>query len=175
MPDISLRPARLNELSVLVSIDDDACSLYAEHGLEILLPPTHPFTVAERTLWQSALGQSSVYLALDTALTPIGFAALSLLDGAAYLDQLSVRRSTMQRGIGRQLLQAAIAWTRANKLPALTLTTYSHLPFNRPFYERHGFRALSDSEISPGLAHHLGEQRRYLPMPEQRIAMRALI
>ena len=169
--DLTLRTARPDELSVLVSIDDTA-TLYAEHGLAIVLPDTHPFTVAERALWSSALHQASVYLALDAAQEPIGFAAVTLLDDAAYLDQLSVRRRAMRRGVGRQLLQTAIEWARAQGQRALALTTYQHLPFNRPFYERHGFQLLAAADITPGLAHHLEEQRRSLPLPNERVAMR---
>jgi GNAT superfamily N-acetyltransferase len=170
--DLTIRTARADELPVLVSIDDDASTLYAEWGLALALPPTHPFTVAERALWRSSLEQGSVYLALDAAHQPLGFAALALLDGAAYLDQLSVRRTAMRRGVGRQLLQVAIDWARSQSQPALTLTTYNHLAFNSPFYERHGFQVLAPAEPTPGLVHHLEEQRRYLPLPEQRVAMR---
>jgi hypothetical protein len=45
---------------VLVAIDDDACTLYAEQGIELVLPDQHPFTVAERALWQSALDHGIV-------------------------------------------------------------------------------------------------------------------
>jgi GNAT superfamily N-acetyltransferase len=170
--DLTIRTARADELPVLVSIDDDAATLYADWGLELTLPPTHPFSVAERALWSGALERGSVYLALDGAGDPIGFAALALLDGAAYLDQLSVRRRAMRRGVGGRLLEAAIDWARSQSQRALALTTYNHLSFNRPFYERHGFQILADAEVTPGLVHHLEEQRRYLPMPEERVAMR---
>jgi GNAT superfamily N-acetyltransferase len=170
--DLAIRTAREDELPVLVSIDDDAASLYAEQGLELALPDTHPFSVAERALWSGALERGSVYIALDGARRPVGFAALGLLDDAAYLDQLSVRRAAMRRGVGRGLLEHAIEWARSQSQRALTLTTYNHLPFNRAFYERHGFRILADAEVTPGLVHHLAEQRRYLPMPQERVAMR---
>jgi GNAT superfamily N-acetyltransferase len=170
--DPAIRPARADELDVLVAIDDDASTLYAEWGLAITLPPTHPFSVAERELWLRALEGSGVYLALDPAQQPIGFAAVALLDDVAYLDQLSVLHIAMRRGVGSRLLQAAISWARSRALPALTLTTYDHLPFNRPFYERHGFQVLTPAELTTGLVHHLDEQRRYLPRPDQRIAMR---
>jgi GNAT superfamily N-acetyltransferase len=170
--DLPIRTARVDELTVLVSIDEDAASLYAENGLELVLSDTHPFTVAERALWRTALEQRSAYFALDGVGEPIGFAALTLLDGAAYLDQLSVRRRAMRRGVGRRLLEVGIDWARSQSQPALTLTTYRHLPFNRPFYERHGFRVLRDEEVTAGLAHHLAEQRRYLPLPDERVAMR---
>jgi GNAT superfamily N-acetyltransferase len=173
--DPTIRTARADELPVLAAIDDDASTLYAEWGLALTLPPTHPFSVAERALWRAALERGCVYLALVADQQPIGFAAVAPLDGAAYLDQLSVRRTAMRRGAGSHLLQAAITWARSGALPALTLTTYDHLPFNRPFYERHGFRVLTPTEITPGLVHHLDEQRRYLPAPEQRVAMRLLL
>jgi GNAT superfamily N-acetyltransferase len=171
MNDPTIRTARADELSVLVAIDDDAATLYAEHGLDLLLPETHPFTVAECALWRGALERGSVYFALEGAGEPIGFAALALLDGAAYLDQLSVLRRAMRRGVGRRLLEVAIDWARAEGQRALTLTTYRHLPFNRPFYERCGFRVLGDDEVTAGLERHLEEQRRYLPMPGERVAM----
>jgi GNAT superfamily N-acetyltransferase len=166
-----IRSARTDELDVLVAIDDDAGTLYASAGLPLSFVPTHPFAVAERERWSIALERGSVYLALDDALQPIGFAALDVLDGAAYLDQLSVRVGAMRRGVGGRLLRSAVDWACSHGLPSVTLTTYAHLPFNRPFYERLGFRALPVADHTPGLAHHLEEQRRYLPLPEQRIAM----
>lgn len=172
MNDPILRLARPDELPALVSIDDDAATLYAEFGLVLALSDTHPFTIAERALWSDALARHSVYLALDEAREPIGFAALSPLDGVAYLDQLAVRRRAMRRGVGRRLLEAAIDWARHQGQRALTLTTYNHLPFNRAYYERHGFELLLPEAVPPGLRHHLEEQRRALPLPEQRVAMR---
>jgi hypothetical protein len=47
-----------------------------------------------------------------------------------------------------------------------------HLPFNRPYYERHGFVVVSERECGPGVLHHLEEQRRALPAPHERVAMR---
>jgi len=51
--------------------------------------------------------------------------------------------------MGRRLLQLALSLTAP---AALLLTTYAHLPFNRPYYERFGF---------------------VLPDPHQRVAMAA--
>ncbi len=157
---------------MLVAIDEDAAELYAQSGIPLVLAADHPFSVAERALWTSSLEQGFCHIAVDGSGNPVGFAALAELDGTAYLDQLSVRLSAMRRGVGSRLLEAAIGWARARQHPSLTLTTYSHLPFNRPFYERRGFAILAGADVTPGLAHHLDEQRRHLPLPEQRIAMR---
>ena len=45
-----------------------------------------------------------------------------------------------------------VAWARTRRLPAVTLTTFRHLPWNAPFYQRLGFRILSSHERTPGLA-----------------------
>lgn len=36
-------------------------------------------------------------------------------------------------------------------VPALTLTTFTDVPWNAPYYLRCGFRVLDDEEIGPGL------------------------
>jgi hypothetical protein len=33
----------------------------------------------------------------------------------------------------------------------LTLTTFTHVPWNAPYYERLGFRPLPEAELTPGL------------------------
>jgi hypothetical protein len=53
------------------------------------------------------------------------------------------------------------------------LTTYAHLPWNRPFYESAGFVVVPVSECPPEMVAILDDQRRWLPAPDQRIAMRA--
>jgi len=93
------------------------------------------------------------------------------IDGAPYLEQLSIRRTAMRQGLGRRLLQHAIAW--AGDEP-LWLTTYGHIPWNRPFYERHGFVIVPESACPPGMVAILDDQRRALPAPEERIAMRRI-
>ncbi len=156
----------------VVRIDDDATALYAEAGLELVLGASHPFSRAEQARWLRSAELGRLFFAVNAAGTRVGFAALDALDGAAYLDQLSVRRSAMRRGAGRFLLEHALAWAEGSGHTAVWLTTYGHLPWNVPFYARHGFQLVSEAECGPGVGHHLDEQRRWLPLPEQRVAMR---
>lgn len=162
-----------DDWSAIVSIDDDASALYAEAGIALGLGVDHPFVLAEQARWRSSLERGGVVLAVDAEQRGVGFAALAELDGAAYLDQLSVRRRAMRKGLGRRLLRAAVEWARAGGHGVLTLTTYRHLAWNAPFYAKEGFRPLAEDELTPGIAHHLEEQRRWLPLPHQRVAMAA--
>jgi hypothetical protein len=65
----------------------------------------------------------------------------------------------------------AISLCRQRGEQELWLTTYSHVPWNRPFYERIGFELAAAQQCGPELCETLQEQRRHLPEPEQRIAM----
>lgn len=55
-----------------------------------------------------------------------------------------------RRGLGRTLLDTAAAWAEQRGLAALTLTTYSDVPWNAPYYERLGFQIMAETQISDG-------------------------
>jgi hypothetical protein len=46
------------------------------------------------------------------------------------------------------------------------------VPWNRPFYEREGFDVVPATDCPTEIVAILDEQRRWLPAPEQRVAMR---
>ena len=62
-----------------------------------------------------------------------------------------VDMGSARRGLGRTLLEHAARRAAADGLPALTLTTFEHVPWNAPYYARLGFRILDDAEVTPGL------------------------
>lgn len=153
----------------MVSIDVDACSLYDQAGLDANLGPEHPYSVAERACWTRCAREGNAFVAGPPGAPPVGLLVMDRIDGAAYLEQLSIRRAAMRQGLGRHLLARAIAW--AGREP-LWLTTYAHVPWNRPFYERYGFVTIPEPACPPGIVAVLDDQRRALPAPDQRIAMR---
>ncbi len=77
----------------------------------------------------------------------------------------------MRRGIGTSLLRRAIAWAAADSSSRLWLTTWAHVPWNAPFYARHGFVAHPEAACGPELRAILRRQREVLPDPDRRIAM----
>jgi GNAT superfamily N-acetyltransferase len=168
----SIHTAQPDELGILCAIDEEASLLFPAHGIKLDLSPEHEFARAEQARWLRAAERGRVFVAVDAAEARLGFAALDLVDGEPYLEQLAVRAVAMRRGIGAALLARAEAWAKAQAGSALWLTTYSHLPFNRPYYERHGYLLVAEEDCGPGILHHLAEQRRYLPAPAERIAMR---
>jgi GNAT superfamily N-acetyltransferase len=170
-----IRLATPSQLDDLRDIDDDASALFLAHGVVLELPPEHEFARAEQARWLRAAELERAFVAVDAAGASFGFATLGLVDGEPYLDEIAVRAAAMRRGIGAALLGRALEWARAQQGSSLWLTTYSHLPFNRPYYERHGFVVVPEADCGPEIVHHLAEQRLYLPAPSERVAMRRLL
>lgn len=164
----SVRCANPDELDMLVVIDEAASELYRNAGLAVELALDHPFVVAEKLRWASAIEQRLAHVAVNGQDMPVGFATLRCVDGQPYLDQLAVLPDYMRRGVGTLLLNVAISWSAGR---SLWLTTYSHFPWNRPYYEKHGFVIQEDDECGDELCAVLLNQRSALPDPDQRIAM----
>jgi GNAT superfamily N-acetyltransferase len=169
--DILFRAGDPADLATLLEIDLDASVLFERAGLFLDLPETHEFSVSERRNLRASLDAGTSLIAMDLRGQPVGFIALGLRDGLPYIEQISVRVSHMQRGIGSALLDTAFHTFASRRATALWLTTYDHLPWNREFYERNGFVRVPETGYGPDLRADLDFQRRWLPLPAQRVAM----
>lgn len=167
--EFSLRHVRPAELAELVRIDDAAGTLYEKVGIVFDFSWDHPFARAEVARWGRAIESGLAQVAVDREENLLGFITLELVDDAPYIDQLSVHPMAMRRGIGSALVWHAIRWSGSRPL---WLTTYSHVPWNAPYYGRgFGFIAVPESECGPDLRSKLESERSILPHPELRTAM----
>jgi len=167
MTKFTFQKAQPSDLARLVSIDNQACEIYAEAGLHFDLAEDHPFVLSESKRWQKAINNGLVDVALDAKGEIVAFAACGYVDGLPYLDQLSVLPSHMRKGVGRALLQQAKKWSQSE----LWLTTYDHLPWNRPYYQSHGFEVVSPEHWGNEMTEIINEQRLALPKPNERVVM----
>jgi GNAT superfamily N-acetyltransferase len=78
---------------------------------------------------------------------PIGFIVTGPVGAHRHVHQLSVRRAHGRRGVGSALLSAAVG--RAD-VP-VTLTTFTHVPWNAPWYFARGFELFDASGWGPEL------------------------
>ena len=95
----------------------------------------------------------------------------SWVDGLAYLQEIDVLPDHGRRGIGTSLIHAVCEWAQFKKVAAVTLTTFRHLPWNAPFYERLGFRSLTQDELTSGLDAILADEAENGLDKTKRVAM----
>ncbi|MTE17907.1 GNAT family N-acetyltransferase [Streptomyces sp. TRM43335] len=91
------------------------------------------------------------WVAADDADAPVAYLIADRVDGNLHVEQVSVHPGSARRGIGRSLLDHLAGHALSVRAPALTLTTFTEVPWNAPYYTRCGFRPLDDGELTPGL------------------------
>lgn len=102
----------------------------------------------------------------------LGFVHVIELDGRHHLDALAVRPHAQRRGYGTRLLNAACGVVADAGGDELTLTTFDHVPWNRPWYEQRGFEALTEPLPGPLAAVRAAERDAGLDDHGPRVVMR---
>lgn len=146
MPPL-VRAARDEDLPALREIERASGRRYRDFGLDQVAD--HEPTPIEAL--STYAGGGRAWVAVEPDDVPLGFILLDKVDGAAHIEQVSVLPEHQGRGLGRALIAEAAQWATSHGMNALSLTTFGHIPWNRPLYEHLGFRVLSDEEVGPGL------------------------
>jgi len=135
-----------SDLPLLQDIERAAGAPFAEIGMTAVAEDEPPSIV---TLRESAYaGRAWVWY---DAGVPVAYLVLAVVDGNAHIEQVSVHPTHAGLRIGRRLIDHAARWAQDRALPALTLTTFTEVEWNGPYYQRMGFRYLSAEEETPGL------------------------
>jgi GNAT superfamily N-acetyltransferase len=124
----------------------------------------HLASIARGTLWVAQKHGSVV-----------GFLTADITGGELHIDEFNVQLDCQGRGIGSQLIAAALVYASANKLTAVTLTTFRTVPWNGPFYEIAGFKVLEGTDIGPRLQTILDREVEHGLPRDKRCAMRLSI
>jgi ribosomal protein S18 acetylase RimI-like enzyme len=141
-----IRPATTHDLPALQDIERAAGKPFAQIGMTAVADDEPPSVATLREFQQA--GRAWVWTDDDV---PIGYLIVGIVDGSAHIEQVSVHPDYAGRRIGKRLLDRGARWAAATVLPAMTLTTFTEVAWNGPYYERLGFRYLSVEEQTPGL------------------------
>ncbi|GII80818.1 GCN5 family N-acetyltransferase [Sphaerisporangium rufum] len=142
-----IRAVRLDELPLLQDIERAAGECFRDIGMPEIADD-EPFPLDELARYHH---DGLAWVATGDAGAPVAYLIADRVDGNLHVEQVSVHPGSSRRGIGRSLLDHLAAHATATGVPALTLTTFTEVPWNGPYYERCGFRLMADGEITPGL------------------------
>jgi 4-diphosphocytidyl-2-C-methyl-D-erythritol kinase len=153
MNGFRIERARPEHVSRLCAIERAAIELFRGHPAwrsyaAMPIPPA---------LLDAAIARGLVWVALADTGELIGFVWLDteLTDGAIGIAELDVLPAFGQRGIGAALLEQACDWARMAGYRRVDLGTVADVPWNAPFYAKHGFLLVDKDD--PGMA--LARQR----------------
>lgn len=145
--DYVIRLAEPDDIALLPSIERQAVRLFenwlAETGLT--LEVLEQVTSAEE--FEDARARGQLWVAVSATDGPVGFAQVVILDQLAHLDELDVIPTYGRRGIGSRLVDEVCQWAAQAGYERVTLSTFRHVPWNAPFYERRGFVAVDPEQL----------------------------
>lgn len=168
-----IRDGRAEEAEALRAVERAAAVRFAAVGLPELAAPGDGDLLPAALLEDAARARRLLVAEQEGA--PVGFALLEWLDDAAYLRELDVTPAAGGRGLGGALLEAACVRARALGAPSITLSTFRDVPFNAPFYARHGFLELDRNACGAGLSKRLEEEARAGLDPLRRCVLRRVL
>jgi GNAT superfamily N-acetyltransferase len=164
---VTIRVANADELPIVIDIERRSSVRFREvDGLEHWVDDVTEMS----DLWP-ALEREMVWVA-TVGDEPVGWCYASVVDDSLFVEQVDVLPDFGRRGVGGRLLDTVSTDSGARGLRAVTLTTDAHVPWNRPWYEKVGFRVLAPDEVGPQLAAKVAhEAERGLDLT-RRVAMR---
>jgi GNAT superfamily N-acetyltransferase len=126
------RLARDDDAQELLRIEQASMETFAGAGIE--LPSFVRATI---------VGDPLIVVLLDDVL--VGYASIEPLGGWWHLHEVSVDPLYGRRGAGTVLLLDVIARAHRAQAVGVSLTTFADLPFNGPWYARHGFEVVEEN------------------------------
>lgn len=162
-----IRLARPDEIPRVREIEDEAGMIFSglgiiDEALDVSFPRDNLVRLVD-------MGQ--VWVGCPEDDVPVGMVIASVREGAVYIEEMDVLPAHGRRGLGGRLLARVCAWARARGRPAVTLSTFRDVPWNGPFYRKHGFRDLQPAEWTPGMWAIRKKEAKYLRV-EARVFMR---
>lgn len=142
-----IRTVRPDELPLLQEIERAAGECFREIGMAEIADDD-PLPLGELARYH---GAGLAWVAVNDADLPIAYAIADRVDGNLHVEQISVHPESARRGVGRSLLDHLAEHAVSQGASALTLTTFTEVSWNAPYYVRCGFQMLEDDDLTPGL------------------------
>ncbi|MEV0580636.1 GNAT family N-acetyltransferase [Streptomyces sp. RTGN2] len=152
-----IRPARRSDLPLLQDIERAAGEPFRTLGMNCVADDDPP----PLELLDGYRGAGRAWVATGPDDRPLGYLIADPVDGAAHIEQVSVHPSAARRGLGSALIDHVDRWAAREGLTSLTLTTFSQVPWNAPYYTRLGFQVLTDSGLTDGLRRIRAEEAQH--------------
>jgi GNAT superfamily N-acetyltransferase len=151
---VVIRSGTPSDLPLLAAIEDSGAETFTRYGAPLAdgSPP------APDDQWDAAQAAGLLWVAEDTETGLIGFLAAERAGSGLYIEEVDVLMEYQQQGHGRRLMQVAIDWAQAQGLADVTLTTFTNIPWNAPFYASMGFVQVDGEALTPKLAATLADE-----------------
>ncbi len=158
----TIRRAKERDIPAIAQVELNAGELFKTIGLDDLAGD-----FANPEFVQSFVQTGGAFVASHSDKGVVGFALAFLLDSAVHLQEMSVDPAHGRRGLGHSLLTTIADWAEQTDISRITLSTFADVPWNAPFYQKHGYEIVAPENWTPGL-HILREHEEHAGLPIDR-------
>lgn len=168
----TIRLARQSELEPLQEIERAAARLFENYPGDLGVDPRWLTKVKLLEELLEAHDDGRLLVAVqDESSEVVGFALLVDLGLFAHLDEIDVLPEHARKGLGTALVEAACAWAYTHGFSFVTLSTFRDVPWNAPFYARHGFTIVEPNDQPPELVQIVEREKKEGLRTELRVIM----
>lgn len=167
MPPV-IRFAVPEDAQLLPAIETSAAQAFRMIDELSWLAESPPMSVERHS---QLIALSTCWVALDAENRPQGFLSAERHGSDLHIYELSVMQSMQGQGTGRRLIEAAKDYARSSRFNFVTLTKFTNVPWNAPFYFRIDFQAKATTDLDQRLAAILSEEYKHGFAPGSRCAM----
>jgi ribosomal protein S18 acetylase RimI-like enzyme len=163
----TIRPATVEDLPRLAEIETRAAEIFPAEEL-----PFEEMETVPAEILAASIANSMLWVAEVKDAGPVGFVMAQAMDDCFHIAEIDVLPEHGRKGIGSALLEHACAVAKQRGFRYASLTTFEHIPWNAPFYARHGFERVEnlrefqfmaeilDAEAQMGLKNRIAMRKR---------------
>lgn len=151
---VRVRPGLLTDLPALELVERETAMLFPPSDL-----PPHLARPLPAEQLAAAMSSSLLWVAEDASSELVGFVLCERPTCCLHVREMDVRPGFGRKGIGARLLLHVCDAAKNLGLRFITLTTFSHFPWNAPFYAKQGFTVVEDLARFPHLTMALRNER----------------
>jgi GNAT superfamily N-acetyltransferase len=142
-----IRFADAHDFAAMTEIERAAGEAFREIAMDAIADD-EPASFTELAI---SLDKGPSWVSVDDAARVIAYLVSFPMDDRLFIEQVTVHPSNARRGLGAELLATASAWAGDRELRGVILTTFEHVPWNAPYYERLGFEIVAEGKWSAAL------------------------
>jgi GNAT superfamily N-acetyltransferase len=146
-PAVSFRFAAPHDANVIRSIEVEA----GQRFLSVDMAGIADAPPVDLELVNRKIAAREIIVAVDGEETCAGFVMFEPQPACIYVQELDVLTSHAGKRIGAALIEQVAQLARAQRIMQLTLSTFSEVPWNAPYYRRLGFRDIEEAELDAAL------------------------
>jgi GNAT superfamily N-acetyltransferase len=163
-----IRAARAEDLPQIPAIEVAAGAAFRTLGMGAIADDP-PLSLEALAKYQQ---HGRAWVATGPGDEAVGYLLVDQVGPFAHIEQVSVHPLYARQALGRLLIDTAADWSVARGLQGMTLTTFTEVPWNGPYYARLGFQPMPECEWPDGLRQIVQSEREHGLDTWPRIAMK---